>query len=120
MVQCVDAGKKAKALSVSGALVSSYVNEAMDSVETVVVLGRNETIRGMARQAAISSSGTRYLVFGSAGFAMGQATLISMVALLCFSCSRRMADGAVSGFQAHPVGVCSSKSSAGRTLPALS
>jgi ATP-binding cassette subfamily B (MDR/TAP) protein 1 len=89
--------RHAEAISVPATKAANYVNEVTDSIKTVAALGRErETMRVVEAQAKAAPERVRFLVFNSAGFAMGQAMILLIGALLFYWAGRRLAAGAVS------------------------
>jgi ATP-binding cassette subfamily B (MDR/TAP) protein 1 len=86
--------------SIPATKAASYVNEVTDSIKTVAALGRErETMRVFDVQAKAAPKRGKYLLLGSGGFAVGQAMILLMAALIFYWASQRLADGAVSGFR---------------------
>ena len=84
--------------SIPATKAASYVNEVTDSIKTVAALGRErETMRVFDVQAKAAPKRGKYLFLGSGGFAVGQAMILLMAALIFYWASQRLADGAVSG-----------------------
>lgn len=82
--------------SVFAAKSASYVNEITDSIKTVAALGRErETMRLYDVQVTAAPRQNRYLLFGMAGFALGQAVIVWCAALIFYWMAQRLADGAV-------------------------
>lgn len=78
--------------------LTDYINEATDSIRTIVALGRErETMRLLGVKAQTAPSGTQYLMLGACGFALAQAMVMWMGALMFYRSSQRIA--------AHVVGV---------------
>jgi ATP-binding cassette subfamily B (MDR/TAP) protein 1 len=83
--------------SIPATKAASYINEVTDSIKTVAALGRErETMRVFDVQAKGAPKRGRYLFLGSGGFAVGQAMILLMSALIFYWASQRLADGAVS------------------------
>lgn len=83
--------------SIPATKAAGYVNEVTDSIKTVAALGRErETMRVFDVQAKAAPKRGKYLILGSAGFAVGQAMILLMAALIFYWASQRLADGAVS------------------------
>lgn len=83
--------------SIPATKAASYVNEVTDSIKTVAALGRErETMRVFDVRAKAAPKRGKYLLLGSAGFAVGQAMILLMAALIFYWASQRLADGAVS------------------------
>jgi ATP-binding cassette subfamily B (MDR/TAP) protein 1 len=82
--------------SIPAAKSASYVNEITDSIKTVAALGREpETMRLYDVQATAAPEQDRYLMFGTAGFAVGQAVIVWSEALVFHWMAQRLASGAV-------------------------
>lgn len=76
---------------------AKYVDEMTDSVKTVAALGREEeTMRVFGLKIRAAPKQWRYLILGSAGFALVQGTILLMASLLFYWSSRRLTDGVVS------------------------
>lgn len=83
--------------SIPATKAASYVNEVTDSIKTVAALGRErETMRVFDAQAKAAPKRGKYLFLGAGGFAVGQAMILLMAALIFYWASQRLADGAVS------------------------
>jgi ATP-binding cassette subfamily B (MDR/TAP) protein 1 len=83
--------------SVPSTKAAGYVNEVTDSIKTVAALGRErETMRVFDVQAKSAPKRTKYLILGAGGFAVGQAMILLMAALIFYYASQRLASGAVS------------------------
>ncbi|KAJ9093316.1 hypothetical protein QFC20_007139 [Naganishia adeliensis] len=81
--------------SIPATKAASYVNEVTDSIKTVAALGRErETMRVFDVQAKGAPKRGRYLFLGSGGFAVGQAMILLMAALIFYWATQRLADGA--------------------------
>lgn len=90
--------------SIPATKAASYVNEVADSIKTVAALGRErETMRVFDVQAKGAPKRGRYLFLGSGGFAVGQAMILLMAALIFYWASQRLADGAVSRKSPHDI-----------------
>ncbi|KAJ9092545.1 hypothetical protein QFC21_006776 [Naganishia friedmannii] len=78
--------------SQSALQLADYINEATDSIKTIVALGReSETMRLLAVKAQAAPSGTQYLMLGACGFALAQAMVMWMGALMFYRASQRIA-----------------------------
>lgn len=64
---------------------ASYVSENVDAIKTVAALGREaETMRVFDERAKADPKRTRYLVFGAGGFAVSQAMVLLLSALVFY------------------------------------
>lgn len=64
---------------------ASYVSENVDAIKTVAALGREaETMRVFDERARADPRRTRYLVFGAGGFAVSQAMVLLLSALVFY------------------------------------
>lgn len=64
---------------------ASYVSENVDAIKTVAALGREaETMRVFDERAKADPRRTRYLVFGAGGFAVSQAMVLLLSALVFY------------------------------------
>ncbi|KAJ1020783.1 hypothetical protein NDA16_004173 [Ustilago loliicola] len=64
---------------------ASYVSENVDAIKTVAALGREaETMRVFDERARADPKRTRYLIFGAGGFAVSQAMVLLLSALVFY------------------------------------
>ncbi|KAJ1025573.1 hypothetical protein NDA18_003916 [Ustilago nuda] len=64
---------------------ASYVSENVDAIKTVAALGREaETMRVFDERARADPKRTRYLIFGAGGFAVSQAMVLLLCALVFY------------------------------------
>ena len=64
---------------------ASYVSENVDAIKTVAALGREaETMRVFEERARADPKRTRYLIFGAGGFAVSQAMVLLLSALVFY------------------------------------
>ncbi|TKY86344.1 hypothetical protein EX895_004493 [Sporisorium graminicola] len=64
---------------------ASYVSENVDAIKTVAALGREaETMRVFDERARADPNRTRYLIFGAGGFALSQAMIMWLAALVFY------------------------------------
>lgn len=64
---------------------ASYVSENVDAIKTVAALGREaETMRIFDERARADPNRTRYLIFGAGGFAVSQAMIMWLAALVFY------------------------------------
>nr|CDI57199.1 related to multidrug resistance protein 1 [Melanopsichium pennsylvanicum 4] len=64
---------------------ASYISENVDAIKTVAALGREaETMRVFEERARADPKRTRYLIFGAGGFAISQAMVLLLSALVFY------------------------------------
>jgi hypothetical protein len=79
--------------------IATYVNEMTDSIKMVASLGRErEVVRVLGLQTQSAPKGTRFLILGCSGLALGKGVALGTGALMFYWFSRRLADGAVRTF----------------------
>lgn len=75
---------------------SSYVSEHIDAIKTVAALGReHETMRVFDHRSKSDPKRTSYLIWGAGGFAVSQAMIFLLCALIFFWGGRQLAEGRV-------------------------
>ena len=76
---------------------ASYVSENVDAIKTVAALGREaETMRMFDERARADPKRTRYLIFGAGGFAVSQAMIMWLAALVFYWGGTLLSKGEVS------------------------
>lgn len=76
--------------------LTDCINEAIDSIKTIVAFGReSETMRLLAVKARAAPLGGPYLMLGACSFALAQAMVMWMGALMFYRASQRIAANVV-------------------------
>lgn len=75
---------------------ASYISENVDAIKTVQALGReHETMRVFDHRAKSDPKRTGYLIWGAGGFAISQAMVFLLCALIFFYGGKLLAEGTV-------------------------
>ncbi|KAN0061083.1 hypothetical protein ACQY0O_006818 [Thecaphora frezii] len=83
---------------------ASYISENVDAIKTVAALGREgETMRIFDERAKADPSRTRYLIFGAGGFAVSQAMVLLLSALVFWWGAELLSRGGVDLTQLYAV-----------------